>query len=79
MEENSLPRFWPDFLSMILPYATSLGVLENIQSLALWSKTGLQEADFNFKPNYSDFDHFDKMVSSPMNWRDDISISFGPI
>ena len=78
MGEKSPPRFWPDFLFMSLTYATYLGVLENIQSLALGSKTGPQEADFNFKPKYSDFDHFDKIVSSSMGWRDEISTSFGP-
>ena len=30
MEENSPPRFWPDFLFSNLTYATYLGVLENI-------------------------------------------------
>ena len=44
-------------------------VLENISSSALGPKTGSQEADFNFKPNCSDFDHFDKMVSSSMGWK----------
>ena len=69
MGENSPLKFWPVFLFISLTYATYLGVLENIKSSALGSKTGLQDLDFNFKPKYNNFDHFDKMVSSSMGWK----------
>ena len=50
MGENSPASFWPDFLFISLTYATYLGVLETVQSLAMGSKLGRHKNDFPSKP-----------------------------
>ena len=69
MGEKSPPKILTDFLLCTLTKTTHLGVLETIESLALGPKPGPQEDDFNSRPEFSDFDHFDKMLSSSKGLR----------
>ena len=70
MGEKSPPKFLADFLFSTLTKPTHLGVLETISSLSLRPKLGPQDDNFNSRPEYSDFDHFDKMLSGSMGLRD---------
>ena len=68
--EKSPPKFLADFL-FSTPFKTTYPcVLEIILSLALEPKPGAEKGYLTFRPENSDFDHFDKMLSGSLGLRD---------
>ena len=74
MGENNPSNLLADFLFSSHTYATYLGVLETVQSLALGSKVGRQKDDFTSKPENRSNDPLDKMSSGSMGLRYENSI-----
>ena len=71
--ENSPPIFFTDFLFSSLSWATYVGVLENIKSLALGPKSWAQEDYLLSMPESWGFSYLNIMPSGSLGLKDEKS------